>query len=173
MRPFIQLVGIVLSIGTLTVQANNQFDDLVYPPTQNQTPMTPPPVYGANPNLPFAPNPYGYGVPYNMSSYPYGYNPYPYGRALIPPPQVPQPQAQKKERKAWGDVRHIWPDFYTDMTNDMWDKMINAPYDMGYMPGGWRFPSLSTPDPVTVGDAVANQVPPIMEEIPNFMNFAN
>jgi hypothetical protein len=85
-------------------------------------------------------------------------------------PPVPV-QNHTKEKKAWGDTRYIWPDFYTDSTNKFWDKMINAPYDMGYMPGGWRFPSFSSPDPVTVGDAVTNQLPPIMEETGHFMNF--
>ncbi|MCK5855319.1 MAG: hypothetical protein KAG56_08860, partial [Sulfurovaceae bacterium] len=77
----------------------------------------------------------------------------------------------KKEKQAWGDERHIWPDFYTDFTGDLWDKAINAPFDAGRMPGGWRAPSLSTPDPVTVGDAVANQIPPIAEEMGNMTNF--
>lgn len=79
----------------------------------------------------------------------------------------------KKEKHAWGDERHIWPDFYTDFTGDMWDKMINAPFDAGRMPGGWRAPSLSMPDPATVSDAVANQLPPIAEEMGNMTNFAN
>lgn len=79
----------------------------------------------------------------------------------------------KKEKNAWGDERHIWPDFYTTFTGDAWDKMVNAPFDVGRMPGGWRAPSLSTPDPVTVSDAVANQVPPIVEEMGNMTNFAN
>ncbi len=79
----------------------------------------------------------------------------------------------KKEKHAWGDERHIWPDFYTDFTGDLWDKMINAPFDAGRMPGGWRAPSLSTPDPATVGDAVANQLPPIAEEMENMTNFSN
>jgi hypothetical protein len=79
----------------------------------------------------------------------------------------------KKEKHSWGDERNIWPDFYTDFTGDAWDKMVNAPFDVGRMPGGWRAPSLSTPDPVTVSDAVANQVPPIVEEMSNMTNFAN
>ena len=78
---------------------------------------------------------------------------------------------EKKKKKPWGDKRYIWPDFYTDATGDLWDDMLNAPYDMGRMPGGWRAPSLSTPDPVTVGDAVANQVPPFVDEVPNFLPF--
>lgn len=76
-------------------------------------------------------------------------------------------------KNAWGDERHIWPDFYTGMTGDMWDRMINGPFDIGRMPGGWRAPSLSTPDPVTVGDAVTNQFPPIFEEMGNMMHLNN
>ena len=62
---------------------------------------------------------------------------------------------------------------YTDSTGDMWDNMVNAPYDTGRMPGGWRFPSLSSPDPVTVSDAITNQFPPIVDEMPNFMPLMN
>ncbi len=89
------------------------------------------------------------------------------------PGSKPKPPQPKKTVKPWGDTRYIWPDFYTDFTGDFWDEMINAPYNMGYMPGGWRFPSLSSPDPVTVGDAVANQMPPILDESANFINFAD
>lgn len=100
-------------------------------------------------------------------------NPYQGLPGGTPGPYRPPPPPPKKPTKPWGDTRYIWPDYYTDFTGDFWDSMINAPYGMGYMPGGWRFPSFSSPDPVTVGDAVANQIPPIMEEIPNFINFAN
>ena len=82
-------------------------------------------------------------------------------------------QNSSNKKKAWGDVRNIWPDFYTDFTEEFWDQSTNAPYDMGRMPGGWRAPSLSSPDPVTVGDAVLNQFPPMMEEMGNMMNFSN
>lgn len=77
------------------------------------------------------------------------------------------------KRKAWGDTRNIWPDFYTGITEEFWDQGSNAPYDMGRMPGGWRAPSLSSPGPVTVSDAVVNQFPPIMEEMGNMMDFSN
>lgn len=80
---------------------------------------------------------------------------------------------KRQKKKPWGDVRYIWPDFYTDSTGDMWDNMVNAPYDAGRMPGGWRFPSLSSPDPVTVSDAITNQFPPIVDEMPNFMPLMN
>ncbi|MGV6809995.1 MAG: hypothetical protein ACWA5U_08975, partial [bacterium] len=85
-------------------------------------------------------------------------------------PQMIAPQQAKPAPKvhSWGIERHIWPDFYTDFTSEAWDWAMRSPRDLGYMPGGWRFPYVSTPDPVTVSDAIANQVPPILEEIPNF-----
>ncbi|MEZ5478735.1 MAG: hypothetical protein R3E95_15025 [Thiolinea sp.] len=121
---------------------------------------------------PYAANPAAMQQPASAPAYRYT-SPYDPNRAATPGPKPPPPPAPKKEVKPWGDTRYIWPDFYTDFTGDFWDKMINAPYDMGYMPGGWRFPSFSSPDPVTVGDAVANQVPPILDESANFINFAN
>lgn len=100
-----------------------------------------------------------------------GMNPWRNNNNSALPPFLPNVNTGRK--KAWGDVRYIWPDFYTDFTDEVWDKSINAPYDMGRMPGGWRAPSLSSPDPVTVGDAVTNQFPPMLEEMGNMMNFAN
>ena len=83
------------------------------------------------------------------------------------------PMRKKPEKHAWGTERNIWPDFYTDSTGDMWDEMINAPFKMGRMPGGWRAPSLSMPDPVTIGDAVTNQMPPMAEEAGNMMDISD
>lgn len=83
------------------------------------------------------------------------------------------PMRRKPEVHAWGKERNIWPDFYTDTTSEMWDNMMNAPFKMGRMPGGWRAPSMSTPDPVTIGDAVTNQMPPMAEEMGNMMDFSN
>ena len=80
------------------------------------------------------------------------------------------PMHKKPEKHAWGTERNIWPDFYTDGTNELWDKMINGPFKMGRMPGGWRAPSLSMPDPVTIGDAVTNQMPPMAEEMGNMID---
>ncbi|MEE9326971.1 MAG: hypothetical protein V3U71_06720 [Cocleimonas sp.] len=79
----------------------------------------------------------------------------------------------KKRKKAWGKKRNIWPDFYTDFTDEAWDTASSGPRDLGRMPGGWRFPHISTPDPVTVTDAIANQFPPIMEEGGNMMDFSD
>ena len=130
--------------------------------------------YGAYPNLGtgYLPNT---GMPPSAApAQTYAYtSPYNPNQPAMPGPKpAPAPEV-KKDTKPWGDTRYIWPDFYTDQTSEIWDKMINSPHDLGYMPGGWRFPSFSSPDPITVGDAVANQVPPIAEEVPNFMNFTN
>jgi len=82
-------------------------------------------------------------------------------------------QGNKKRKKAWGKERNIWPDFYTDFTDEGWDTMMSGPRDLGTMPGGWRFPYLSTPDPVTVTDAIVNQFPPIAEEAGNMADFSD
>ena len=114
------------------------------------------------------------GYAQQQAYYPYAqqqaYNPYMMQQQrMMPAYPMRPPVSQKKEVKPWGDIRYIWPDFYTDFTGDAFDKMINAPYDMGRMPGGWQFPSISMPDPVTVGDAIANQVPPFAEESGNMI----
>ena len=82
-------------------------------------------------------------------------------------------QSKKKRKKAWGTERNIWPDFYTDFTDEAWDTAMGGPRDLGAMPGGWRFPYISTPDPVTVSDAIANQFPPIAEEAGNMTDFSD
>ena len=78
-----------------------------------------------------------------------------------------------KRKKAWGTERNIWPDFYTDFTDEAWDKMMSGPRDLGEMPGGWRFPYISMPDPVTVSDAITNQFPPIAEEAGKMADFSD
>lgn len=188
-----RLQGIVLLIAGLAasqVQAQE-------PPAAAPLPAAPnTPTYVPQPQQPAA---YPYtsypGYPsynynnYGYSAYPYAYYPYmqqqqvynpynayyaqqynPYAAQRMMPayPQRP-PVQQEKKAKPWGDTRYIWPDYYTDFTSEAFDKMINAPYDMGRMPGGVRFPSISMPDPVTVGDAIANQVPPFAEEAGNMV----
>ncbi len=132
----------------------------------------------------YRPRPSGYppAVPY-MNGRPYSQNFRPY--AIPATPNTPAirplniagkpayPMRKKPKVHAWGKKRNIWTDFYTGVTNDFWDKMINAPHDIGRMPGGWRAPALSTPDPVTVGDAVTNQMPPFVEEMGNMMDFSD
>jgi hypothetical protein len=39
-----------------------------------------------------------------------------------------------------------------DRFADGWDDMLNAPSDMGELPGGFTAPSVSVPNPVDVGE---------------------
>lgn len=50
----------------------------------------------------------------------------------------------------WDSGRGGW--MGKDKFGDTWDDMLNAPSDMGEMPGGWTAPSVSVPNPVDVGD---------------------
>jgi hypothetical protein len=83
------------------------------------------------------------------------------------------PSSNNKRKKAWGTERNIWPDFYTDFTDEAWDTVMSGPRKLGTMPGGWRFPYISMPDPVTVSDAIANQFPPIAEEAGKMADFSD
>lgn len=198
MSKFVLGLALVLSAGTALAQTSYPYPSYPLP----NLPAQLMPNMGYSPTMPYTypADPYGmqayYPLPSLLPSYPYAAypslqppmnlgapnlpvqnyaytSPYNPNQPAMPGPKPASKPQVKKETKSWGDTRYIWPDFYTDQTSDMWDKMINAPHELGYMPGGWRFPSFSSPDPVTVGDAVANQVPPIMEEVPNFMNFTN
>ncbi|MEE9309955.1 MAG: hypothetical protein V3U64_02965 [Cocleimonas sp.] len=86
---------------------------------------------------------------------------------------MPFLNTNSNRKKAWGDKRNIWPDFYTNFTDESWDTMMSSPRKLGRMPGGWRFPYISMPDPVTVSDAIANQFPPIAEEAGNMADFSD
>ncbi len=152
-----------------------------------------PPVYGQrnNSNFPFANN-----MPFGNSNGNYGnsgFNPFsngnmPFSGNSFGMPSNPMnsffgnnnskqlpffKQSKSKRKKAWGDERNIWPDFYTDFTDDAWDTVMSGPRDLGRMPGGWRFPYISMPDPVTVSDAVVNQFPPIAEEAGNMADVSD
>ena len=50
----------------------------------------------------------------------------------------------------WDSGRDGWMD--KDRFANRWDDMLNAPSDMGEMPGGFTAPSVSAPNPVDVGD---------------------
>ncbi|MGD9095761.1 MAG: hypothetical protein PVJ58_07610, partial [Chromatiales bacterium] len=55
-----------------------------------------------------------------------------------------------------GPSEWIDRDDYKDGLGDMWDDMLNAPANMGKMPGGWYAPTISVPNPVDVGDEFEN-----------------
>ena len=52
---------------------------------------------------------------------------------------------------------------------EMWDDMVNAPAEMGTMPGGWEFPTVSTPNPVDVGEELGKAAPEFVDELPNMI----
>jgi hypothetical protein len=45
-----------------------------------------------------------------------------------------------------------WVDFKEPREGiaNAWEDMINAPHEVGQMPGGWTAPSISVPNPVDV-----------------------
>ena len=47
--------------------------------------------------------------------------------------------------------------------------MINAPHEMGDMPGGWRAPEISMPNPIDVGSEFRDEAPDLMREIPDMI----
>ncbi len=57
------------------------------------------------------------------------------------------------------------------MTNG-WDEMLNAPGRMGRMPGGWRAPSISVPNPVDVGEQFSDAARDLPQQMRD-MNFSN
>jgi hypothetical protein len=66
----------------------------------------------------------------------------------------------------WDSGRGGWMD--KNRFADSWDDMLNAPSDMGEMPGGIKAPSVSVPNPVDVGDQfddAARDVPDQMRNV--------
>ena len=51
-----------------------------------------------------------------------------------------------------------------------WDDMINAPSEMGTMPGGWEFPSVSVPNPVDSADELGKGSQDFVREAPNMID---
>jgi len=70
-------------------------------------------------------------------------------------------------RSPWGSrgSRGTWMD--KDEFADMWDDMLNAPSDMGEMPGGWSAPSVSVPNPVDVGDEFGDAARDVPDQMRN------
>ncbi len=53
---------------------------------------------------------------------------------------------------------------------NMWDDMIDAPSEMGTMPGGWEFPSVSMPNPVDSADELEKGSREFVREVPNMID---
>ncbi len=92
----------------------------------------------------------------------------------------PYYRGRKKSNMPWDDMDMPWSsddddddnsffdrDWFVDEFTDAWDEMINAPADMGEMPGGWYAPTVSMPNPVTVGDEFATAAEDFPDEMKN------
>jgi len=53
---------------------------------------------------------------------------------------------------------------------NMWDDMINTPNGLGRMPGGWKAPSISVPNPIEVGDKLGEAMQDMPQQMQNFSN---
>ena len=146
------------SQSNLVQAANDPYSSQTAPPTynpgyQNLTPgYTPPPYGGRNYGRgsgfsgPWDRGRSGSSMPWDSrrggSSMPWGSNRG--GRSM------PWDSGRGGRNMPWDSGRGGWMN--KDKFADRWDDMLNAPSDMGEMPGGWTAPSVSVPNPVDVGD---------------------
>ena len=65
------------------------------------------------------------------------------------------------------------PDEPREGLSKMWDDTLNAPHDMGRMPGGWTNPSISVPNPVTVQQEFENAAKDMPDEMRTQMDNIN
>jgi hypothetical protein len=83
---------------------------------------------------------------------------YPWGGRDMPWDSKSMPWDSRGGRGDW---------FSKDKMGDAWDDMINAPSDMGEMPGGWSAPSVSMPNPIDVGDEFEGAARDMPEQMRN------
>ena len=123
--------------------------------------------------------PYGqrsYGNPYNRGSYGSG-GPFdkfgmgPFNGDTAPwetwPFGAPDSIWSRKELPFKDQNPTDWfqPDDPKEGMAIMWDDLISAPDDLGTMPGGWRVPSVSVPNPVDLED----QLERASKEVPDLI----
>lgn len=135
-----------------------------YPPATPQTYAYPPAGQQYYP----APRPYPYGYPYkkkkssgwgNWGGNSTPWNNTPFGNFSGPWDSGPwNPDWFDNRSKKKGDMFDDWPGSWMDpedprgSMSKMWDDLLEAPNDLGEMPGGWTAPSIKVPNPVDVGD---------------------
>ena len=163
-------------------------------PTQNMnrsTSMPPPPTgpYSATPNRSAAGSNVAPRTPYRSAPYsssPYRSSPYrsapyrgaPYrgyrdsGASAFNTPGYNRYRYGKKndrfwsDRKPWGDSGPSkWFNPSKDNWEESWEDMINAPSNMGEMPGGWYAPYVSMPNPIDMGDQFQDNIKDLPEQI--------
>lgn len=155
----------------------------------------PPSYYGAAPGYGYPGyDPYSYGYDYGYGYGPgYGYSPYPPGGYARPVPRGSRgpggfdfmpwggdPKSFMGTGPDWSNREggfgpfpqgpKVW--FGDDPKTGleaMWDDMLESPGEMGQMPGGWYFPSVSTPNPVDVADQFQQQSRNLQQDAPGLM----
>jgi hypothetical protein len=86
-----------------------------------------------------------------------GYNRYRYGK---------KNDRFWSDRKPWGDSGPSkWFNPSKDNWEESWEDMINAPSNMGEMPGGWYAPYVSMPNPIDMGDQFQDNIKDLPEQI--------
>ena len=121
--------------------------------------------------------PYSYGYPPAVAQQPYYVPPYPYGKSYrggggntlwnrAPLGVFSGPWDRGPWNSGWMNNRRwqrnnffdSWPGSWMDPEDPrggmskMWDDLLEAPGEMGEMPGGWTAPTIKVPNPVDVGD---------------------
>ncbi|PCI08605.1 MAG: hypothetical protein COB77_01920 [Gammaproteobacteria bacterium] len=164
-------------------------------PVQNQAYQQPAPSYREPPRPTYQPAPY-------MNNYMPGYTrpnnqplPKPFLNNGYPPPPGPY---SSHYRPSYGAPTYYRPGYYPYRNNNGgnnnnfwgrsgpgtwihpnkrnmeqgWDDMINAPGRLGEMPGGWRAPEVTMPNPIDMGDQMQENVKDLPEQIRD-MNVGN
>lgn len=155
------------------------------PPTYNTSPppayqRPAPPAYGGYGQQPYPPQPY-YGYP-NYRPAPGGpgniwggrnFNFMPWGNWGNPGSFFGGGPNWNNRQGGWGPFPRGPKAWFNSNPEDgmaaMYDDMLEAPSEMGDMPGGWSFPSISTPNPVDVADQFGEASKDFSREAPDMI----
>ena len=131
------------------------------------------PASNVAPRTPYRASPYR-STPYRSTPYrsrsPYGYRDN--GASAYYTPGYNRYRTGKNNDRFWNDRkpwRNSGPSKWFNPTKenweDSWDDMINAPSNMGKMPGGWYAPEVYMPNPVDMGDQFKDNMKDLPEQI--------
>lgn len=137
------------------------------------------PAYGA----PYAGNPYRY-APRNRNSR-FGGMPWRGNRKGFGNGMPFESNFTPWSRRFWDEIGDGGQNPFRDMEDwidpsepregaaEFWDDMLNAPHEMGNMPGGWTAPSVSVPNPVDVQREFENTAKDMPDEMRTQMDNIN
>ena len=57
-------------------------------------------------------------------------------------------------------------DWSVQQFGDVWEDALNAPHNMGRLPGNFQAPSVSVPNPIDLGDQMGDATATASEEAP-------